>query len=326
VKGIGPKTAGALINHFKSLDNLFKQIDFMVATAEEGDDELLKPKKVPRVKKIPKAKAEGKVKGKEKGKGKGDIDGDIEMEMESEIETESESETDMQIEAGMELSADDRITLDSPSLPSSLSSSLQDSNREMKLLFLSELKASLSNVQASAGGTLKKLKTSSLSEVLLFKRLVTLRDDVHIEDLHGPLLSSSPSSSSVSVSASGVDGKGDVKDDIVINALKKKKAKKEKKIVTVESSETKEIGENPILENEQNSSESVILSPILFPEIINGRTQDLDSRLSKVDSSHFLYVGERDGAEQILSGMSSSFITPLSLLRLQYHKLERTLG
>jgi 5'-3' exonuclease len=324
VKGIGPKTAGALINHFKSLDNLFKQIDFMVATAEEGDDELLKPKKVPRVKKIPKAKAEGKVKGKEKGKGKGDIDGDIEME--SETETESESETDMQIEAGMELSADDRITLDSPSLPSSLYSSLQDSNREMKLLFLSELKASLSNVQASAGGTLKKLKTSSLSEVLLFKRLVTLRDDVHIEDLHGPLLSSPPSSSSVSVSASGVDGKGDAKDGIVIDALKKKKAKKEKKIVTVESSETKEVGENPILENEQNSPESVILSPILFPEIINGRTQDLDSRLSKVDSSHFLYVGERDGAEQILSGMSSSFITPLSLLRLQYHKLERTLG
>ena len=350
VKGIGPKTACALLNHFKSLDNLFTQIDLMVATSEDWDEELFKPKKIPKEKKAPKVKAKGKGKGKGKGK-KGDVDEEgegggegvdggglggevLDSEGVSGIEGDGDSETE------------DSSLSSSPPPPHS--PSLTDPNRDMKINFFSELKTALSTVQSSAGGTLKKLKTSTLSEVTLFKRLVTLRDDVHIEDLHGPLLpslsssssssspsslSSSPLSSSSSLSSSRpvsvsmtADENNNIdnseESDIVIKAIKKKKEKKEKKIET----DTAHTEENPSQENDGNSAESVDFTPILFPEIINGRTQDLDSRLSNVDSSHFLYVGERDGAEQILSGMSSSFITPLSLLRLQYHKLERTLG
>ena len=59
--------------------------------------------------------------------------------------------------------------------------------KEKDRLAMIELNLSLANVKASAATTLKKLKACSSAEVTLFKELVTLRDDVHIVDLHGPL-------------------------------------------------------------------------------------------------------------------------------------------
>ena len=301
MKGIGPKTACALLNHFNSLGNLYSQVDMMISTPEEIEEEILM------------AKAKPKRKSKSKL-----------LELESELELDSsiggETETEVAVDGSLSLPL---LSTDS----SSSSSSSSSSTREMKQKFLVELTAALSNVQASAGTTLKKLQTSNHAEVLLFKRLVTLRDDVHIDDLHGFLPDPVTASTSVSVSVSGPAVDEEFK--IVGEAIKKKretkaKAKAQAQAKEIVTSEVEEISKSD--ENNDNTPESVIFTPILFPEIINGETQDLDSRLSRVSSSHFLYSGERDGAEQVLTGMSASFITPLSLLRQQYHKLERTLG
>ena len=268
VKGIGPKTASALLNHFKSLDNLYKKLDECPApipnleietppsstssstSSDSEEPEKVKPKRTKKVKIL------------------------VESESENEIKKEVDPETAM----------------------------------------LAELEVCLTGVRASAVTTLKKLRTCTHTEMMLFQELVTLRDDVHIYDLHGPLLESNKS------------GK-----EIIDNMMLETKKKKSKNDLPIENSnrinDSNNFEKSISAENDITVNDKIEEAPTkLFPEIAARKFQNLDPGFSTINSSHFLYVGERDGAEEVLVGMSESFFVPLSLLRQQYHKLGRSLG
>ena len=126
MKGIGPKTASALLNHFKSLDNLYKKLDECPApiptleietppsstssstsSSDSEEPEKVKPKRTKKVKVL--------------------------------VESESENANEIKKEVDPETA------------------------------MLAELEVCLTGVRASAVTTLKKLRTCTHTEMMLFQ-------------------------------------------------------------------------------------------------------------------------------------------------------------
>ena len=235
---------------------------------------------------------------------------------------------------------------------------------------LKELTISLKDVKASASTTLKKLKSCTLREMNLFKELVTLRDDVHIPELHGTV---SVSESKFKSNFMSVTLKNDVivnterniediendvqniendvqnvENIVEVNTVKKRKSKKVSLIeekLAIEVELQVEVTENTMnkieledtvdliscIEKEMSiEAEEKVENVFLFPKIAfeNSKNSlqiksEIDFNIPVVDSSYFIYTGEKADAESILEGMSLSFLTPLKLLRRQYHKIHR---
>ena len=228
---------------------------------------------------------------------------------------------------------------------------------------LKELTISLKDVKASASTTLKKLKSCTLREMNLFKELVTLRDDVHIPELHGTVSVSESKFKSNFMSVT-------LKNDVIVNTernieniendvqnvenivevktVKKRKSKKVSLIeekLAIEVELQVEVTENTMnkieledtvdliscIEKEMSiEAEEKVENVFLFPKIAfeNSKNSlqiksEIDFNIPVVDSSYFIYTGEKADAESILEGMSLSFLTPLKLLRRQYHKIHR---
>ena len=197
----------------------------------------------------------------------------------------------------------------------------------------------------------------------LFKELVTLRDDVHIPELHGTVSISESKFKSNFMSIT-------LKNDVIVNTerniennienveniveVKTVKKRKSKKVSLIEEKLAVEVElQVEVMETTMNKidledtfdliscieskisieAEGKVENVFLFPEIAfeNSKNSlqiksEIDFNIPVVDSSHFIYTGEKADAENILGGMSLSFLTPLKLLRRQYHKIHRKIN
>ena len=240
----------------------------------------------------------------------------------------------------------------------SLSSSVSPLSEIDEVQVLKELTISLKDVKASATTTLKKLKSCTLSEINLFRELVTLRDDVHIPELHGSqsVSLSNLKSSLVSISVvndvlvstkSNNENIGNNIENVVeVKTVKKRKSKKVTVIEgTVEVAvavdvEVIETILNKIEIEDRNEEKKIAIevekkveNVFLFPEIAfeNSKNSlkiksEIDFNIPVVDSSYFIYTGEKADAEKILEEMSLSFLKTLKLIRRQYHKIHRKIN
>ena len=186
--------------------------------------------------------------------------------------------------------------------------------------------------------------------------MVTLRDDVHIPELHGSQSVSLRNLKSSLVSISVVNDVlvstksnnenigNNIENVVEVKTVKKRKSKKVTVIEgTVEVEVAVEVIEtilNKIEIEDRNEEKKIAIevekkveNVFLFPEIAfeNSKNSlkiksEIDFNIPVVDSSYFIYTGEKADAEMILEGMSLSFLTPLKLLRRQYHKIHRKIN
>ena len=172
VKGIGPKTACALVTHYGSVSGLYAKINAppsssssssttSTSSSASSDSSLLLSSSDSTVPvKIPKTRKKSKKVIKSVS--------ETEVLIDSDLDTKIIVKTEIEMETGTEIV-------------------LVSNNNDNDKLVLSELTSSLTNVKASAVTTLKRLKSSIYKDVALFKELVTLRDDVYMPELHGYL-------------------------------------------------------------------------------------------------------------------------------------------
>ena len=157
---------------------------------------------------------------------------------------------------------------------------------------------------------------------------MTLRDDVHITDLHGPVYQEFESikNEKIKIIEEIIEKDILIDDKIVQKSVEKIWTKETGKIEIPLNIENTEI----IVEKIEKEVVEEVVEEIkfLFPEIAFRKEKKIQfsSKYDVVDSSHFLYSGECSGAEEILGGLSSSFQTPLNLLRRQYHKIDRKIN
>jgi hypothetical protein len=165
VKGIGPKTACALVTHYGSVSGLYAKINAppplsSSSSSSLSDSSLLPSSDSTQQVKIPKPRRKSKKV--------------VESVSETEVLIVTDSDLDTKIIVKTETEIETEVVLES-------------NDNDNDKVVLSELTLSLSNVKASAVTTLKRLKTSVYKDVALFKELVTLRDDVYMPELHGYL-------------------------------------------------------------------------------------------------------------------------------------------
>ena len=165
MKGIGPKTACALVTHYGSVSGLYAKINAPPPSSSSTSSSLSGSSLLPSSDstapvKIPKTRKKSKK--------------EIESVSETEVLILTDSDSDTKIIVKTEVETVTEVVL------------VSNDNDDDKFV-LSELTLSLSNVKASAVTTLKRLKSSVYKDVALFKELVTLRDDVYMPELHGYL-------------------------------------------------------------------------------------------------------------------------------------------
>lgn len=165
MKGIGPKTACALVTHYGSVSGLYAKINASptstsTSPSSSHPDSSLLPSDSTAPVKIPKTRKKTKKA--------------IESVTESEVLKLTDSDLVSKIILKTEIEMETEVVLVS-------------NDHDNDKVVLSELTLSLSNVKASAVTTLKRLKSSIYKDVALFKELVTLRDDVYMPELHGYL-------------------------------------------------------------------------------------------------------------------------------------------
>ena len=173
MKGIGPKTACALVTHYGGVSELYAKI---CPTSTSSSSSPLPPLPssplLPSSPALPLTDSSEPIKiPKTRKKSKTVSEIVTVTEIEIVVLTDTVTETEIILNTEINKAGTGIVFL---------------SNDEEKLI-LSELSSSLQNVKASAETTLKRLKGSVYKDVALFKELVTLRDNVYMPELHGYL-------------------------------------------------------------------------------------------------------------------------------------------
>ena len=170
MKGIGPKTACALVTHYGSVSELYAKICPPSSSSSSSSSSPLSS--IPSTPALPLTDSSVPVKiPKTRKKSKTVTEIVTATEIEIIVLTDTVIDTEMILNTEANTARAGIVLL---------------SNDDEKLI-LSELSLSLKNVKASAETTLKRLKSSIYKDVALFKELVTLRDNVYMPELHGYL-------------------------------------------------------------------------------------------------------------------------------------------